>query len=285
MFRNRSVWILCSLFLSANLAAAPMPQRIASGTVGTDEILLSLLKGEEERIVAVSTFADNPKYSFITTLPKSVKARVGDNIESLLVLKPDLVIVASYTSPEVLEQLKAAKVNVHVLKSFGGVKDIKGNILELGRLVGKEKAAEAMVGGMEKTMSDALGKQPKCKKRPTVLQYASSDILPGKGTIIDDVVDVAGYHNVLRDIDFKGWSPISGEVLVQQKPDFIIASAADALDRKALLEKLRHSAGWQKLSAVQKDRIILVPDRLLYTVSYHVAELVAFLAGEMKCGA
>jgi iron complex transport system substrate-binding protein len=246
-------------------------------------LLLALLKGEESRIVALSTFADNPKYSFITEIPKSVKARVGDNIESLLVLKPDLVIVASYTAAEITEQLKAAKVNVQVQKSFAGVKDIEDNIKEIGRLIGKDKEAQAMIANMEKTMDAAIGKQPKCKRRPTLLQYASSDILPGTETIIDDVAERAGYHNVLRDIAFKGWRPISGEILAQQKPDLIIASAADAASKEELIAKMKKSSGWQKLDAVQKGKVILIPDRLLYTVSYHVAELVAFLAEQLAC--
>lgn len=273
-----------SLIFSAKLSAAASPQRIASGTVGTDETLLVLLKGEEQRLVALSTFADNPRYSFIQEIPKSVKARVGDNIESLLVVKPDLVILASYSSAEIQEQLKTAKVKVKVQKAFGGITDIETNIKELGTLVGKEKEAEILVASMEKTIADSRAKQPKCKKRPTVIQYASSYIIPGKGTIIDDVAERAGFHNALRDINFEGWSPISPEVLVQQKPDFIIASAADAPSKEALQKMLLQSSGWQKLDAVKKGRIILVPDRLLYTVSYHVGELLSFLAGELRCG-
>lgn len=273
-----------SLIFSANLSAAPLPQRIASGTVGTDETLLELLKGEEQRIVALSTFADNPKYSFIQEIPKSVKARVGDNIESLLVLKPDLVILASYSSPEIIEQLKSAKVNVKVQKAFGGIQDIETNIKELGSFVGKEKEAEALVSSMEKKIGDALAKQPKCKKRPSLIQYATNYVIPGTETIIDDIAERAGFHNVLRDINFKGWSPISPEVLVQLKPDFIIASAADAPTKEGIQKLLLSSAGWQKLDAVKHARIILVPDRLLYTVSYHAAELAAFLAAELRCG-
>lgn len=273
-----------SLLFSANLSAGAMPQRIASGTVGTDETLLVLLKGEEQRLVALSTLADNPKYSFIQEIPKSVKARVGDNIESLLFVKPDLVVLASYSSADIIEQLKAAKVNVKVQKAFGGISDIETNIKELGALIGKEKEADILVDSMEKLIADALAKQPKCKKRPTVIQYASNYIVPGTDTIIDDIAERAGFHNVLRDINFKGWSPISAEVLVQLKPDFIIASAADASSKEALQKMLLQAAAWQKLDAVKNGRIILVPDRLLYTVSYHAAELLGFLATELRCG-
>lgn len=274
---------ILSLFLSSGLNAATFPQRIASGTVGSDEILLQLLKGDEQRLIAVSTFAVDPRYSFIEKLPPSVKGRVGENIESLLLLKPDLVIIASYTSVEVAAQLKAAKVNVQIQKSFGGLKDIEANILELGKLTGKDKEAEVLVASMETTIDKAIANQAKCKQRPKVLQYASSDILPGTETIIDDIMERSGFHNILRDINFKGWAPISSEILAQQNPDFIIASSVEAPSKAALIEKMMHSAAWGKLDAVKNGRVIMIPDRLLYTVSHHAAELVVFLAKELKC--
>ncbi|RZA24137.1 MAG: ABC transporter substrate-binding protein [Proteobacteria bacterium] len=269
--------------LSFSSVAVSAPDRIASGTVGTDEILLDLLKGEEGRIVAVSHFAEDSRYSFISSVPKSIKGRVGGNIENLLLLKPDLVFIASYTAASISEQLKAAKVKVHVQKSFGSFRDIKENIREVGTLIGKTKESNAMVSGMETKVSEALKKQAPCARKPSFLQYVASDFLPGKDTIIDDVGEIAGYHNILRDIDWKGWTQISQEILVQQKPDVIIASAADAPNKEEFLKKLRASAAWQKMDAVKQGNVLFVPDRLLYTVSQHATELVTFLIENRPC--
>lgn len=283
MLKSFIKFAFCGLLIATEAGA--LPQRIASGTVGTDEILLNLLKGEESRLIAVSLFADNPRYSFLTEIPKTVKARVGDNIENLLLLKPDLVFIASYTASRISDQLKSAKVNVHVQRSFGSFGDIKANIREVGLKVGKGKEAEALVLGMDKKVEEALKKQKTCPRKPRFLQYVASDFLPGRGTIIDDVGEIAGYHNALRDINWQGWTPISQEVLAQQTPDVIIASAADASSKEALLEKLRTSPAWKNLNAVKKAQIVLVPDRLLYTVSHHAAELVTFLIENRPCPA
>lgn len=277
-FMRLAFW---AVFLAGEVRA--FPQRIASGTVGTDEILLKLLKGEESRIIAVSRLADDPRYSFVTEIPKTVKARVGDNIESLLLLRPDLVFIASYTAARISDPLKAAKVNVHVQRSFTSFADIKANIKDVGLKVGKAKEAEGLVKEMELKVSESLRKQKSCPRKPRFLQYVASDFLPGRGTIIDDLGEIAGYHNVLRDVNWESWSPISQELLVQQKPDVIIASAADAPTKEALLEKLRSSPVWTKLDAVKNGRIILVPDRLLYTVSHHVADLLIFLIENRSC--
>ncbi|RZA20639.1 MAG: ABC transporter substrate-binding protein [Proteobacteria bacterium] len=280
MLKSLVIFLFCVTSSSLAIAA---PDRIASGTVGTDEILLELLKGEESRIVAVSHFAEDPRYSFISAVPKSIRGRVGGNIENLLLQKPDLVFIASYTAASIAEQLKAAKVKVHVQKSFGSFRDIKENIHEVGRLIGKTKESNALVSDMETKVSAALKKQTACARKPSFLQYVASDFLPGKGTIIDDVGEIAGYHNVLRDIDWQGWTQISQEILVQQKPDVILASAADAANKDEFLKKLREHAAWQKMDAVKEGRVIFVPDRLLYTVSQHATELVTFLIENRPC--
>ncbi len=281
----RKIIVLYFILSPSAKALAEAPRRIASGTVGSDEILLELLKGEEQRLVAVSTFADNPKYSFIEKLPPSIKVRVGDSMENLLLAKPDLVILASYTSPDIIQQLKNAKVNVAVQRSFGSLRDIEANIAELGRLTGEEKPAAAMVARMQAEVRDALAQAPRCvrKKAPTFIQYTSSDVVPGAGTIIDDVANIAGYHNALRDIGMKDWSLISHEVLAQQRPDYVFASEADAPDAASLQKVLLKKTGWQRLEAVRKGRIIMVPDRLLYTVSFHITELVRFLTQQNTC--
>lgn len=278
-------WFFKSLIVIGFLAgsAEALPQRIASGTVGTDEILLELLKGEESRLIAVSLFADDPRYSFIKAVPKTVKARVGDSIENLLLLRPDLVFIASYTAATISEQLKAAKVKVVVQKTFGSYKDIQNNILEIGSLVGKTSAAKGLVKAMDEKVSAIEKKAPKCAKKPTFLQFVSNDFVPGRETIIDDVGERAGYHNVLRDIDWKGWTQISQEVLVQQNPDVILASEADAPSREALLQRLRSLPAWQKLPAVKSGKIIIIPERLLYTVSHHTADLLSFLIQKRIC--
>ncbi len=277
------IFTLCSWLFSAEVFA--FPKKIASGTVGTDEVLLEILKGEEERIVALSKLADDPRYSFITQIPKSVKARVGDNVENVLLLKPDIVFLASYTGALISEQLKAAGIKVHVQKSFDSFDDVKANIQEVGNLVGKPKEALALVKGMEAKIARAKKEQKTCKKgkKPSFLQYVANDFLPGEGTIIDDVGHIAGYRNLLRDISWKGWAQISQEILIQQNPDVIIASENDAPTKEKMLEILRKSPTWKRMSAVREGRIILVPDRLLYTVSHHTADLVTFLITERPC--
>src|SRR4051812_26256730 len=100
-------WLLAASTLvdgrgrSVDVAAAPV--RIASCSLASDETLLALLGPGTPRLVAVSSLATDRRYSNIAgEIPKSLTGRCGTELESLLALKPDLAVLASYNRPELL---------------------------------------------------------------------------------------------------------------------------------------------------------------------------------------
>ena len=115
------------------------PEKIVSLTVGSDEILLELLNTdyERQRISALSSLADNPVYSESIEMAKKVRGRVGAQIESVVNLKPDLVICAQYTNPDTLAKLKELKVPHLRLKKFSSIEDIQNNIKTIGLYINK----------------------------------------------------------------------------------------------------------------------------------------------------
>ena len=67
------------------------PQRIASLTYGTDEILTDLVG--TKRIVGYSRWAGDPEITFITKeQARKVGRKLEENTEAVLSVKPDLVV-------------------------------------------------------------------------------------------------------------------------------------------------------------------------------------------------
>jgi iron complex transport system substrate-binding protein len=273
------IWLFLVLSLSSVLSFAAAPQRIASATVGTDEILFEILSRRQElhRLVAVSVFSDNRNYSHLEKIPASIKGRVGDSVEALLALKPDLALVASYNRQEISHQLKAAGVQVITQEHFRNISDIQENIRMIGRVTGTSKEAEALVQEMQKELQ-AVKPAKGCRGGdPSFIQYSGYDTVPGADTIINDAAAYAGLVNLAARLKLNGWAALSQEVLVTLNPDFVIASG-DPTRKKELQTQLLKSPAWQKLKAVQAGRLIVVPERELYTVSHHVTKLVRTLA-------
>jgi iron complex transport system substrate-binding protein len=272
-------WLSLVLALTATFSMAAAPQRIASATVGTDEILFEILSRRQElhRLVAVSIFSENKKYSHLQKIPASIKGRVGDSVEALLALKPDLAIVASYNRAEISHQLKAAGVTVVTQENFRSLSDIQDNIRMIGRVTGTSKEAEALVQEMQKELQTSKSAKPCAAGDPTFIQYSGYDTVPGADTIINDAAAHAGLVNLAARLKLNGWAPLSQEILATLNPDFVVTSG-DPLQKEAVQAQLSRSPAWQNLKALKAGRLIIVPERELYTVSHHVTKLMRTLA-------
>lgn len=280
-------WLFLVLTFAASTGIAAGPQRIASATVGTDEILFEILSRRQElhRLIAVSIFSENKKYSHLEKIPASIKGRVGDSVEALLALKPDLAIVASYNRQEISHQLKAAGVQVISQENFRSLSDIQENIRMIGRVTATFQEAEALVQEMQKELQATKALKACPGGDPTFIQYSGYDTVPGAGTIINDAAAHAGVINLAARLKLSGWAPLSQEILVTLNPDFVV-TAGEPQQKKEIHAQLLKSPAWQKLKAVQAGRIIIIPDRQLYTVSHHVTKLVRTLAAarQSHCG-
>jgi iron complex transport system substrate-binding protein len=276
--------LILGLVLSAASGWAAPPQRIASATVGTDEILFEILSRRQElhRLVAVSIFSDNKNYSHLDKIPASIKGRVGDSVEALVALKPDLAILASYNRREIQHQLKRAGVQVIVQENFRSLADTQENIRLIGRMTGTEKEAESLVQELQKTLAAARNRKPCPKGDPTFLQYSGYDTVPGADTIIHDAAAHAGFTNLAARLKLNGWAQLSQEVLATLDPDFVV-TAGDPAQRQEIHAQLLKSPAWQNLGAVKAGRLIVIPERELYSVSHHVTKLVKTLAAARHC--
>ena len=257
------------------------PQRIASGTVGTDEILWELLEGERERIVAVSMFSEDPRYSLLGPLPTTLKGRVGNSVESLLNLRPDLAILASYNKRELAPQLQAAGIPVLIQNKFHSIEAIQSNILTIGKAVGAEVKAQSLVEKMQQKLAEWQAQRPHCRP-PRAILYSAQGTFPGKDTSFTSALEAAGFQNLIANQGLKSWAPLSREVLLSLKPDFIVVSSSSEKEAK-LSAQIRNDPVWGQMQAVREGRLIFIPEALLSTVSHHILELVERFHRSFQC--
>lgn len=246
-------------------------QRIASTSLAGDEILVQILKDQNQlqRLIAVSTFADNKEYSNIIDDVKHIKGRAGRELESLLNLKPDLIFLASYNQPAMITRLNKAKVTTFVLDGFNSFAEIKKNITIVGKVIGATDTAQTILTSFDSQLLDLKKSAP--KKKYSLLNFSDSLTLNGAQTIYDDIITAAGADNLANKLNIKGWSKISVESLMTLNPDFIVAIGNDK-QKKAVIARIRQTPGYKYLNAVKKGRIILVEGRTLLSVSHHVLQ-------------
>lgn len=248
------------------------PVRIASATEGTDEILSGLVA--KRHIVLVTGFATDPAYSNIVAYAKGIRAIGGSgslDAEQIIAVHPDLVLLASYTTPSVTRQIEQAHIPAYEFADFHSIAGIEHNITVVGQLVGNPRGAAAML----RTMNLRLARLRKAigqGQRPTVLDYSSFGFVAGSGTTVNDIIQDAGGINAAAGI--QGWQHVSQEEIVKLNPDVIVDGAADA----SFIASLLHNPAFSTVAAVRNHEVYAINNADLDSVSQYIIRAVYDLA-------
>ncbi len=262
--------------------AAP-PGRIVSLTLGTDEILLSLVA--RERLVGVTTFAADPRVSNIASQVAEGPAKLTANTEVILSLRPDIVFVANWSEADKVRQLREAGLAVYLVQTPLTVAGVEKQILTLGTVVGAEKEAAGLAAWMERrltTLQERLGALG-AGRRLTVMDYTVGGVAMGRGSTWDEIVHRAGLINAAGEDQADEWGqvPVSRERLLELDPDILVVPDwvyGDPDGAERLLQRIAHDPALAGLAAVRSGRVYAMPERLRASTSQHIVEAVEWLA-------
>ncbi len=253
------------------------PQRIVSGSLASDEILLALFasSGQSGRLAAVSSLADDPRYSNVVAAAKTVKGRFGEGLETALALKPDLAVLASFNKPETIDRLEKAQVRCFVLGGFTTLDEIAANVTALGELTQLKKDAGALNAVFAKARMAAWAGAVRLPRRPKVLGYLGDAAgngaltLAARGSLFDALIEEAGGENLASSLGLTGWPTVSAEVLAGLAPDVVVTGGDGTPE--ALRQTLQNAPGWKAMKSLARAKMIVVPDRELGATSPYVA--------------
>ncbi|MDI6813261.1 MAG: ABC transporter substrate-binding protein [Desulfitobacteriaceae bacterium] len=261
-------------FSGNELTLAQKPERIVSLTLGTDEMLLSLV--EHSWIQALSgKIAEDEGISNVATEAKTFR-KAENNIETIISLKPDLVFAASWMKKEQIQQLRDAKIPVYLYGTATNLDEQKKVILEIARLVGEPMKGQAVVADMDKTLQRVADKVKgiKPENRLTVLYYDSSGSTKGKGTSFDDMAQRAGLINVTTQAGLSGYPKIAKEKIIELNPDMIVLpswSYDKKKDPASLAEEFKKDQSLATVKAIKNHRVYMLPDKHVISVSQYMA--------------
>lgn len=255
------------------------PIRIVSQTLGTDEILLSICS--TERIVALSSLAEDPNYSNVVAEAKQIPDRVTEGAEQILQLQPDLIFVASYSRAETVQLLKASNAPVFRFANFDSIEDVTANIKIVGAATGCDTAAEKLVAQMNEKLWQISARIPNNQNPPRVMSFGREGFTAGGKTLFDGIVRAAGAVNVSAENGLEGFPKISGEKVIEWQPDYIITGAnTDDIDNKK--RQLLADPIIAATKAGKRGRVIVIDNRYFLTVSHHVVRAIEILSNEFQ---
>lgn len=162
----------------------------------TEETVETLyLLGREDLILGVSQYVERPAVA--KNLPV-VSQFIRSDIEKIVALKPDLVIGFSDIQKDIAHELIGRGLNVLVTNQRS-LKEILDNILLLGRMIGEEKKALALVEEFESKLQDFRERSQKFSRRPRV--YFEEWDHPRYSGIrwVSELISACGGNNIFQD--------------------------------------------------------------------------------------
>ena len=252
------------------------PLRIASLTLGTDEILSELVP--PERIVCVTYLADDPEISNVPGFYPARIPRLRDtDPERVIGLNPDLVCVAPYNSADFLKVLERSGLSIYRNQALNSLDEIEAGILDLGKRVGESDRARELVERMRFRRQQLAGRLQKVPHKLRVLYWAAG-FTSGHRTTIDDIIREAGGINVAAERNLNGSAEISPEQVIGADPEYILLSRWSADERAGHIEN--HPL-LRNLRAVKEKRVIAIEGRYLTSVSHFAVEGTERLARQL----
>lgn len=259
------------------------PSRIVSLTLATDEMLFSLV--DTKRILGITNLAADPSLSNVSDRARGVVHQLEMNVETILSLSPDLVLVANWTDPGPVLQLRQAGVPVYLMASGTDVASIERKIQSLAVLCGVPDRGRQVVQDMEARLmavSTRVSAVPP-GQRLTVIDYGSWGGAMGRGSSWDDMLRRAGLRNGVADLSADEWGqvPLSREKLLELDPDVLILPGwinANPAGVRAFHDQVTRDPALRGLRAIRTGRVYQMPERLKSTTSQYIADAVEWLA-------
>ncbi|HWJ71291.1 MAG TPA: ABC transporter substrate-binding protein [Sphingobium sp.] len=217
---------LAVTFLALGLAAAPAsaatlakakPGRIMSTNMCNDLLLLMLVP--KERISSITYLAHDAVAMLMPGADTGVRINHG-TAEEVVRERPDLILASPWSTPA-LRRL-GAKVGAPVaeIDAANSFADIRRITRQIGALVGEPARAEALIAGMDRTLAELAATHPRRTVR--VVAWSGPGSVPGKGTLTDEIIRIAGGENIAAKYDDGRYSSFGMEELLRARPDALM---------------------------------------------------------------
>jgi iron complex transport system substrate-binding protein len=232
------------------------PARIVSLSPGITETLFLL--GLGDRVVGVTDSCEYPPEAKRKT---SVGSTLNPSIETILTLKPDLVLGSPQANRrETADQLARLGIPVYGVTAQT-VEGTLASTADLGRALGREAEAGQIVQQLGARI-DAIARRVAGRKAPRVLfvVWYRPLITAGAQTFLSDVIHRAGGEPIGAELNGE-WPKLSVEEALRLQPDVILLPQTQAFAPNQ--NGFRNLAGWKDMRAVKEGRVYFVSDTIV----------------------
>lgn len=266
---------LLSTFLfaaSPSLAAdraAQHPMRIVSLNMCVDSIVIDLVS--HDRIAALSHYARDPQRSTIADVARHLPITY-ETAEEVVALRPDLVLTSRHSALATRNALKRVGIRFELFDVPGTIAESLAQVRQVARLLDAEREGEVLVARIEAALLAA--RLPPGEQPLTAAIYQPGGLSAGGNTVVGELMELIGLHNIAARYGVTDYRPLPLEVLVASPPDVLLVGET-APGAPLRTEKIVKHRALRALEPQMSQSVF--PARLLYCAGPTMIEAAAVL--------
>ena len=241
--------------------------RIVALSAADCEVLYAI--GGGDALVGRGEYCDYP--AEVLDVP-SVQSGYDTNIEQIISLEPQVLLMSTMAqTEEQIAALEAAGIRV-VVSDAQDIEGVYTSIDMIGKLMGKEDNAKAVIDGMKSTF-DGLKANAGDGTKTVYFEVSPLEYglwTAGKNTFMNEISEMIGLKNVFDDVD--GWAEISEEQVIERNPDYIVTITMYFGEGPTPVEEILSRPGWGEITAVKNEAVLNLVNNELSRPTPRLAE-------------
>ena len=205
--------------------------------------------GCEDALVGRGKYCDYP--ASVLELP-AVQSGANTNLEEILALNPQVVVMSDMAhTTEQVEMLEQNGIRV-IGTDANSIEEVYTNIRLLGKIMGKDAEAEAVIADMQATFADVAAKSEQSDKTIyfEVMPLEWGLWSAGTNTFMHELAEICGMKNAFADID--GWQQVSQEQVIERSPDYIVLVTGMG---ETAVDEVMGREGWENITAIKNGAV------------------------------
>ena len=205
--------------------------------------------GCEDALVGVGAFCNYP--ASVTSLPK-IQSGADMNVEEIIALEPQVVLLNSMVNVESqVSQLEENGIHV-VISTTSDIASVYTAIAMIGKLMGKDAEAAALVADMQGTFDEIKNKATDEGKK-VYFEISPPPWLctAGATSYMNELAEICGVTNIFADLE-DAWPMISDEQVIERNPDYIVLMSGMGSQG---VDEILAREGWGDINAIQNKKV------------------------------
>lgn len=195
--------------------------RIVSMNPCVDTILMEI--AQPEQIAAISHYSHDPRATSVPMAWAMQFPAVSGAAEDVIAAEPDLVIAGPHVSIQTIAALKRLGISLMQVAVPETVDESKEQISAIAKRIGRQQSGVSLNTRIDTAMAAADTDAPPV----SALIWQGSGLVPGKGTLADELLTRTGFRNLSSSLGLKQWDILSLEGLLSEPPAILLAGQAN----------------------------------------------------------